>query len=247
MAATCPFTSTQPWAIHSSASRREHRPSSARRLFRRMPSRGARDGAGAAGTARDGAGAGDAARGAAARGASARGAAARGAAARGALVAPAGAGLRGSKRSGGRPVGRGSDRGSDRVAGWAAAGALAAAAGCTGRSGRRASLKGRARAGPGGRTGGRRGARGSAGGFGAAGFSLRVRWGGSWDMGGLSFPGSGLCRRARAPAKRDQSSMPDRNDCKSSTRKPPYSMRIHPLSCSVRSASLTRCRDRPTR
>ena len=35
MGAISPFTCTQPWAIHSSASRREHRPSSARRLFRR--------------------------------------------------------------------------------------------------------------------------------------------------------------------------------------------------------------------
>ena len=35
ISATAPFTYTQPWAIQSSASRREHRPNSARRLFRR--------------------------------------------------------------------------------------------------------------------------------------------------------------------------------------------------------------------
>jgi hypothetical protein len=35
MGATSPLTLTQPWAIQSSASRREHRPSSAMRLFRR--------------------------------------------------------------------------------------------------------------------------------------------------------------------------------------------------------------------
>ena len=35
ISATAPFTYTHPWAIQSSASRREHRPSSARRLFRR--------------------------------------------------------------------------------------------------------------------------------------------------------------------------------------------------------------------
>ena len=35
ISATWPLTFTQPWAIQSSASRREHRPSSAMRLFRR--------------------------------------------------------------------------------------------------------------------------------------------------------------------------------------------------------------------
>ena len=34
---------------------------------------------------------------------------------------------------------------------------------------------------------------------------------------------------------------------RSITRKPPYSMRISPCRCSVCSASLTRCRDNPTR
>ena len=33
--ATCPLTLTQPWSIQRSASRREHRPSSAMRLLRR--------------------------------------------------------------------------------------------------------------------------------------------------------------------------------------------------------------------